>query len=162
MPIWLTILVAVVGSSALFGFFQFMISRHDNKKKEQKEAREAEKKNELLEAVQTLTSKIDANRKESDERFNALEERMDEERATNARIRILDFSDEIMHGVLHSEESFNQVLQDITDYDEYCEKHPNYKNARAKVAIANIQHVYENCVRECSFLGMTIRKEVTV
>lgn len=44
MPIWLTILVAVVGSGALFGFIQFMISRHDSKKKEEKEAQEAEKK----------------------------------------------------------------------------------------------------------------------
>lgn len=154
MPIWLTILVAVVGSGALFGFIQFMISRHDSKKKEEKEAQEAEKKNEVLEAVKALTSKIDANRKEADERFNAIEERMAEERATNARIRILNYSDEIMHGVLHSEESFNQILDDITQYENYCDKHPNYTNARAKLAVANINKVYEKCVNECSFLGM--------
>lgn len=154
MPIWLTILVAVAGSSALFGFLQYMISRHDSKKKEKKEALEAEKKNEVLEAVRVLESKIDANRKESDERFNAIEKRMAEERAANARIRILNYSDEIMHGVLHSEESFNQILDDITQYENYCDKHPNYTNARAKLAVANINKVYEKCVNECSFLGM--------
>ena len=79
---------------------------------------------------------------------------MAEETATNARIRILGYSDEIMHGVRHSEESFNQALQDITVYEKYCDGHPDYKNARAKVAIANIQSTYENCVKEGSFLGM--------
>lgn len=108
----------------------------------------------MLEAVRVLESKIDANRKESDERFNAIEKRMAEERAANARIRILNYSDEIMHGVLHSEESFNQILDDITQYENYCDKHPNYTNARAKLAVANINKVYEKCVNECSFLGM--------
>lgn len=79
---------------------------------------------------------------------------MEESNATNARIRILGFSDEIMHSVLHSEESFNQALQDITEYEKYCDRHPEYKNARAKVAIANIQGTYERCVKEGSFLGM--------
>ncbi len=141
----ITVFVSVVGGGALLAFIQFLITRGDAK---------MEKKNEVLEAIKSLEAKIDTQKKDTDDRFNALEHRMAEERTTNARIRILGFSDEIMHGVLHSEESFNQTLQDITMYEKYCEKHPDYKNARAKVAIANIQAIYEKCVREGSFLGM--------
>lgn len=141
----ITIFASVIGGGAFLAFIQFMITRKDGKE---------DKKNEVLEAIKNLEIKIDTQGKETDERFTKLEERMKEEKATNARIRILGFSDEIMHGVLHSEESFNQTLQDITQYEAYCSKHPDYKNARAKVAISNIQSVYEKCVRDGSFLGM--------
>lgn len=141
----LTVFASVVGGGAVFAFIQFLITRKDNK---------TDKKNEVLEAIKALETKIDTQRQDTDDRFTALENRMAEERATNSRIRILGFSDEIMHGVLHSEESFNQALQDITEYEKYCEKHPDYKNARAKVAISNIQTVYEKCVHEGNFLGM--------
>lgn len=134
MPVWVTITVSIIGSAAVFSFVEFLITRKDKKQ---------DKKGEVLEAIKKLDEKIDA-----------LEARMEEEKATNARIRILGFSDEIMHGVLHSEESFNQALQDITAYEKYCEKHPDYKNAKAKVAIANVQTVYEKCVREGGFLGI--------
>ena len=32
MPIWLTIVTACIGSTGLFAFIQFLITRHDNKK----------------------------------------------------------------------------------------------------------------------------------
>lgn len=141
----ITVFVSVVGGGALLAFIQFLITRKDNK---------TEKKNEVLEAIKGLEAKIDTQKQDTDDRFTALEARMEEERTTNARIRILGFSDEIMHGFRHSEESFNQSLQDITMYNQYCKHHPEYENARAKVAIANIQTVYERCVREGDFLGM--------
>lgn len=134
MPVWVTITVSIIGSAAVFSFVEFLITRKDKKQ---------DKKGEVLEAIKKLDEKIDA-----------LEARMEEEKATNARIRILGFSDEIMHGVLHSEESFNQALQDITIYEKYCSIHPEYKNAKAKVAISNVQNVYEKCVHDGGFLGM--------
>ena len=75
-----------------------------------------------------------------------------EDRATNARIRILRFSDEVRHGVLHSKESFDQVNLDIDTYHRYCEDHPEYKNNRAVMAIANIQRVYAKCLENNGFL----------
>jgi len=155
MPTWASLLISMAGfvlGGGFLGFLQYMINRHDEKKG---------KKSAEVEAIEKLETKIDTQKKDMDERFseidkrfNALSARMDMENATDARIRILGFSDEIMHGVRHSEESFNQILQDITNYDKYCDKHEDYKNARAKAAIANIQSVYENCVKEGDFLGM--------
>ena len=148
MPTWASLLISMAGfvlGGGFLGFLQHMIDRHDAKKG---------KKSATLEAIEKLETKIDSQAKDIDERFTAIESRMDRENATDARIRILGFSDEIMHGVRHSEESFNQALQDITQYEKYCDKHPDYKNARAKVAIANIQTTYEKCVKEGDFLGM--------
>lgn len=146
MPTWVSVLISMAGfvlGGGFLGFLQYMINRHDEKKG---------KRSATLEAIKALEAKIDSQVKDMDDRFSAIESRMDSENATDARIRILRFSDEIMHGVRHSEESFNQCLQDITLYEKYCGKHPDYKNARAKVAIANVQSVYERCVRESDFL----------
>lgn len=118
MPTWVSVLISFGGfilGGGFLGFLQHMIDRHDQKKG---------KKSAEVEAIEKLETKIDTQKKDMDKRFEdidrrftALSQRMDMENATDARIRILGFSDEIMHGVRHSEESFNQVLQDITGYE---------------------------------------------
>jgi len=32
--------------------------------------------------------------------------------------------DEIIEGWEHSKDSYNQIMQDITHYHQYCEEHP--------------------------------------
>ena len=39
MPIWLTLLISILGSAAFFSFIQFLITRHD-KKTDKKEAKQ--------------------------------------------------------------------------------------------------------------------------
>lgn len=68
------------------------------------------------------------------------------------RYRILRFDDEIRHEVRHTKEHFDQIMEDITDYEKYCRDHPNFPNNKAKFAIINIKNVYEQCVQENSFL----------
>lgn len=75
-----------------------------------------------------------------------------ESEATNARYRILRFDDEIRHKVKHTEEHFNQIMDDIDNYERYCNSHPNYKNSRAASAIENTRRTYEKCRQENSFL----------
>ena len=84
--------------------------------------------------------------------LDALRSEISEDRATNARIRILSFSDEVQRRVKHSEESFNQINSDIDTYRRYCDKHPDYKNNRAVMAIANIERVYAECLQQHDFL----------
>lgn len=79
-------------------------------------------------------------------------DKLNESEATNARYRILRFDDEIRHKVKHTEEHFNQIMEDIDDYERYCSSHPNYKNSRAVSAIENTRRIYEKCRRENSFL----------
>lgn len=79
-------------------------------------------------------------------------DKLNESEATNCRYRILRFDDEIRHKVRHTEEHFNQIMEDIDDYERYCSGHPNYKNSKAVSAIENTRRTYEKCRRENSFL----------
>lgn len=86
------------------------------------------------------------------EKHDNLENRMDKDDADDCRTRILRFADELRRGVEHSEEFFNQILDDISDYERYCSEHPEYKNSKAVNAIAKIDKVYQKCMGENSFL----------
>lgn len=75
------------------------------------------------------------------------------DRADTRRIRILRFSDEMRQGTIrHSEESFNQTLSDIDEYERYCDTHPGYLNTKAETAIKRIKKQYAECVEKNSFL----------
>lgn len=69
-----------------------------------------------------------------------------------ARYRILRFDDEIRHKEKHTEEHFNQILEDIDAYEKYCQGHPDYKNSKAVMAINNVKDTYRRCKEENSFL----------
>lgn len=81
-----------------------------------------------------------------------LSKEIGEHEATTSRYRILRFSDEILHGVTPSKEHFDQVLDDITTYERFCEEHSDYENNKAELAIENIKNTYKRCCEENSFL----------
>ena len=132
MNFW-TIFSAVVGGGALLSFIQFLINRHDAKSGK----------------YAGITSALSEIKKDVD----ALRADIDRDRATDARIRILSFSDEILHSVRHSKESFDQVNSDIDAYRKYCDRNPQFKNNKAVMAIANIERVYESCLERNDFLS---------
>lgn len=76
----------------------------------------------------------------------------EDERARNQRARILRFYDEICEGRLHSESHFEDVLDDITDYETYCAKHPDFRNSRGMIAMDAIQDTYAAIKRKGGFL----------
>lgn len=98
-----------------------------------------------LEVVQTDVTNLK-------EKHDELRNRMDKDDADDCRTRILRFADELRRGVEHSEEFFNQILDDISDYEHYCIEHPEYKNNKAANAIAEIDKVYQKCMEKNSFL----------
>lgn len=75
-----------------------------------------------------------------------------EKEAKQARRRIIDFSDECKRGIRHSEEHFNNVLDDITEYEQYCDTHPKFKNKKAEQSIKHVLEIYDKCKRENDFL----------
>lgn len=79
-------------------------------------------------------------------------EKLDEHEAKAARYRIIRFDDEIRHDMRHSEEHFNQILDDIHEYEVFCQAHPNFPNGKAISAIDKIKKIYEKCKDEQSFL----------
>ena len=76
----------------------------------------------------------------------------EERHATLCRAHILRFGDEVLHGIPHSKEGYDNILLDIDAYEEYCEKHPGNKNNVAIATIKNIKRMYHKHLEEDSFL----------
>ena len=112
-----TVIIAIIGSNALWGFIQFLFERKDKKS-------DCSKK--ILASIQELKAKLD------------------ERTAVGCRIRILKFMDEIIEGWGHSKDSYNQIMQDITNYHKYCEEHPQFLNHQTDATIERIRKDYEH------------------
>lgn len=76
----------------------------------------------------------------------------EEEKAKQARQRILRFYDEICEGREHSESHFEDILDDIDFYEEYCNDHPKFKNNRGKAAMDTIKDTYKRLKAKGGFL----------
>lgn len=121
----ITIIVALLGSTGVASLIQFLIARKDKQKS-------------LLEKIISDLAEI--------------REEMKRDRAVNARIRILGASDEVLHGVDHSLEWWNQVNEDITKYDNYCNNHPDFKNNKAVQAIDHLNKIYAERLEKNDFI----------
>ena len=76
----------------------------------------------------------------------------EEYRIRRARQRILRFSDEVMIGQKHSLEHYNDILEDVDLYEDYCDAHPGYINNKAEVAIKIVRDTYEEHLKNNDFL----------
>ena len=104
---------------------------------------------EMLDKIDNLERKVD----NLEKRDNEQDARRDEDAAKAARRRILRCSDEIRSkSIRHSEEFFNDVLDDITFYNHYCQEHPMFKNEKAVRAIALVEKTYDKCMDDNDFL----------
>jgi len=121
----IAIIGAVMASSGLWGLLQYLINRKD-------------RTNEKLDRLTALVQEVS--------------DRVDTSSATNARTRILRFDDELINGIHHSREYFQQTLEEIDTYENYCEKHPDYKNSACILAIQHIRSVYAKLLDERAFI----------
>ena len=87
-----------------------------------------------------------------DKRINQMEEHDAEREAKSARIRILRFGDECQQQLKHSQEHFDQIIEDIDQYEAYCAAHPNFKNNKAVLTISNIKETYRRRIAANDFL----------
>ena len=75
-----------------------------------------------------------------------------EQDALQARRRIIGFSDECRRGERHSEEHFDNILEDIDAYEKYCADHPKFENRKAVQSIRFIVDIYDTCKRSNDFI----------
>lgn len=135
MELWqvvITIFSTLLGSSAFFGFIQYMINRKDERNKHIKD---------LEEHIKDLSTKVDG-----------LADRLDMRCAIDSRTRILRAADEIRQGTEHSAEFFDQLHDDITNYEGYCKEHEDFKNNKSVNAIAYINQIYQKRLEKNDFL----------
>ena len=128
------IVMAVLGSSVLTVIINRIFNILDRKK---------DKQDQIISEINEMKSELNRHI-EDDEKH----------RADMSRARILRFSDELRRGISHSEESFNNILEDIDNYISYCTQHESvYINSKANAAIRNIKTTHDKCIRgEMDFL----------
>ena len=134
------IAIIIACGSALIAAVASIVSLLLNRKW-QKEDRGADKldaiSQEITDVKRTLTDHITADA---------------ENDAKQARRRIIAFADECRRGLQHSEEHFDNVLDDITAYNQYCIDHPRFENSKAVLSIRFITEVYDRCKRTNDFI----------
>lgn len=121
-------------------------------REEEKESKEEEKENtdkaEILKAISELKEEVD----EIKQSTKDIEENRQRDVAVERRVRILRFADEIMHEQKHSREHFEQILDDITVYQNYCKKHESFKNEMAVSSIEIIRDNFKERMRKNDFI----------
>ena len=125
---WLQIVLSFV-SSITVAFIAIIPTIISNRKKTQdsiKESSDATKKQ-----YDSLKSDFDSHVKE----YEAA-------KASSQRYRILRFYDELCEGRQHSESHFEDILDDIDKYEQYCDTHRDFKNNRGRVAMQYIRDTY--------------------
>lgn len=108
-----------------------------------------------IEQMKAINSKLDSMSEQHAslvEKVNLLEYKETQKDAVYARNRILAFGDDLMHGVLHSQPSYDQVMMDITSYNEYCRAHPEFKNNITSTHATLIQKRYMTHLDNNDFL----------
>lgn len=118
--------------AAVLTFIQFLINRKDAKEKED---------NAILKAIADLADKI-----------TRIEKRMDKDSADAARRNILIFDDELRRGDPHSEEAYNQILDDCNYYEKFCRANKDYENSKCGSACENIKRTYQIVKHEDRFI----------
>ena len=118
------IVLAVFASSGFWVFVQYLIDRRDGIKKE-------------LELISAQIKKID--------------DKVDENAAVLARTHILRFENEMQNGIKHSQEYFHQQLEDIDTYEDFCSKHPDFRNSNAVIASEHIRETYKRLLDKREF-----------
>ena len=124
----LPVILAVIGSSALWQTVVFLIDRFDKKRKSNAD---------VFAEIEKVSSKVDG-----------LADKVDENQAILARTHALRFSDELKRGEYHSLEYFRQQLDDCDTYEKYCEEHPNFRNSYTEMANKHIKETYERLLKE--------------
>lgn len=135
---WLTVLLSVIGNIAvaLIAIIPTIIS--NRKKTEQS----------IKDMTEATDKRVDKLQSSFDDHVNDYEAA----KAASQRYRILRFYDEVCEGRKHSESHFEDILDDIDEYELYCDTHPKFKNNRGHVAMKYIRDVYEKVKASGGFL----------
>lgn len=104
--------------------------------------------NQIDELKESVKQDIDATNKKLEDHIKQEED----DKARQARIRILRFDDELCEGKRHSENYFEDILDDCDAYKKYIAAHPDFRNSRGETAIDHIIETYKSVKAKGGFL----------
>lgn len=139
---------------ALVGIIPTIITNRKKTDQSIKDMQDANKK-ELEKTQESIKASQDAAKRDMEKMQATLDNHIredEDDKARNQRYRILRFYDEMCEHREHSESHFEDILDDIDNYEQYCESHPNFKNNRGKVAMTYIKDAYSKIKSSGGFL----------
>ena len=89
--------------------------------------------------------------KKVDRKFKEKQEDDDTKEAKRLRARIIEFADSCRVGDHHTQNHFENIMRDYSDYVDYCYKH-GIPNHFIDSEYKYIEDVYQECLRENKFL----------
>lgn len=95
----------------------------------------------LMKKLDSLSDKVDK-----------INYKVDQNEAISCRARLLRFNKELIKKEQHTMEEFDQCLEDCDKYEKFCADHPNFRNNKATLSIANIERCYQHCQEVGDFL----------
>lgn len=107
---------------------------------------------ELNKEVIDRVDKIEKLGESNSEGLIKLSYEISETRAINSRSRILEFDDDLLHNVAKSRESFDHIMLDITYYEHFCRRNPDFHNHIADIATSHIVETYKSRLSRNDFL----------
>ena len=139
----LNTIIGCLFGGGVIGFIEFLIKRKDDKE---------DKNKEIIKAINKLDEKVDDRFNTLDAKIDSVDRKGDERNAITSRVRILKFRDEMLEGKGHTHDSFQQVLNDIDEYEKYCEEHKDFRNNQTVSTIEHIKHNYSERLEKHDFL----------
>lgn len=113
----------------------------------------------VLVAAVTIIPTIINNRKKTDNKIDALAKQLadhikeDEQNCIRqARTRILRFYDEECEGRKHSQNHWEDIIDDVDTYENYTANNPDFKNNRGAAAMGYIKESYRSHKEADTFL----------
>ena len=122
------------------------------KEREQREKKMIDEVKEEIHSVKDEVVEVKDDIKDVRDELDSVRADSREDKAERARTQILRFADEIYQNQKHSKEHFDEILDCITFYNDYCADHPEFKNNRTVQAQKRINEVYAKCLKEHTFL----------
>lgn len=99
------------------------------------------------------------NREKINNKIDAIDKKLDNHikedewgNMKQVRSRILRFSNDVCRGESFSEEYWNNILDNIDDYEQYCKAHSDFLNNKGELAIKFIKEEYLEVKKNDMFL----------
>ena len=142
------IILAAIAAPGFWDILKCLVDRALNRKRVTNE--------EIAEALDEIQQATKGHQKDIDglkESIAQMRESEDIKDAQAARRRILRFNDELLRGIEHSKEYFDDCLESVKIYEDYCRDHPAFPNGKTVMATENIRRVYRVCLEKHNFLS---------
>ncbi len=142
MTATITAVLGMLLGGGIIGFIQFLITRSDNKD---------EKQQEILDKLEDNKQQINNVQEQTQKELQKIWQFIKKGDAKTMRTHILRFYDEIAEQKQHGKEYFDQIIDEIAEYEKYCTTHPDFPNGRTVHAAAYIRKTYEKLVEKGKF-----------